>query len=376
MEPKVSILKTDNFTYDIDRLRDSLTEGLDLVLGKDYFQNKSKVLIKPNLLMNAAPQDAVTTHPNFIIALARALKEKGLHISVVDNPGGFGSNPSIREIYQGLGLDRHSELFDLLYNDRPPSIQDDMPFSWWTRGFDEIINAPKFKTHDLMGLTLAMKNTYGFIQGIRKSSLHKEFPKPTDFARVIVKIHTLIAPGVNVLDGIVTLEGEGPAKKGIPTRRGLILFSNAAWALDWVAAKLIRIDPQKISYLRVALQEKLIEPSKIKVYPQDWQKYKIDDFNFPAPTIIESFPPSLLKTLGSLLAFKPVINNRRCQVCEKCIETCPVSAIRLLQGERVVIDYKECIMCMCCQEVCPYGAVEIQYSLFYRLLKALSKMGS
>ena len=242
MEPKVFILKTDNFAYDIDKLCDSIESGLDLVLGQDYFQNKGKVLVKPNLLMKAEPDEAVTTHPNFIIALATVLKKKRLQVSVADNPGGFGSNPSISEIYQGLGLDKHPEIFDLLYNDRPPYVKDDVPFSWWTKGFDEIVNAPKFKTHDLMSLTLAMKNAYGFVQGIKKSGLHKDHPKPSDFAKVILDIYKLFKPGVNVLDGIVTLEGEGPAKKGIPTKRGLILFSNSACILFCSVTSLIKAE--------------------------------------------------------------------------------------------------------------------------------------
>ncbi|MBN2119912.1 MAG: DUF362 domain-containing protein [Candidatus Omnitrophica bacterium] len=368
---KVFISKTDNYDYDKEKLYHLIRERLDNVFGENYFQDKKRVLIKPNLLMNAEPHEAITTHPNFILALAHALKDKGTKVFLADNPGGFTSVTSVSEIYTTLGLDKFPETLTLLSNDKPPYAKNQIPFSWWTKGFDAVINLPKLKTHDLMLITAAVKNTYGFVQGMKKSSLHKDFPKPDDFARILVDIFKMFKPQINILDAIVSLEGEGPAKKGTPKKRGLIVFSDSAWALDWVLCKLIKIDPEKIPYIRLGLTQHLFDPSQIQIEPEDWQKFKINDFIFAPPTILATIPRPVLKLAGTLLSLKPVINTSVCKICKKCIETCPVAAIKINQKKQVEIDYSRCIKCLCCREVCPYAAVDVEYSLLYKLLKSI-----
>jgi len=45
-----------------------------------------KVLIKPNLLTNRTPDEAVTTHPELARALIRILRAEGAEVSVGDSP--------------------------------------------------------------------------------------------------------------------------------------------------------------------------------------------------------------------------------------------------------------------------------------------------
>ena len=119
MSYRVLIFKREDFGYDIDSLYTLLARGFDFIWRKEKSLAK-KVLIKPNLLMEAEVSSAITTHPNVIIALAKLLKDKGFSVFVADNPGGFGTNNSLRSIYRSLGLDKYPDLFTLLYNDRPP----------------------------------------------------------------------------------------------------------------------------------------------------------------------------------------------------------------------------------------------------------------
>ena len=53
------------------------------------------VLLKINLLSRAAPERAVTTHPEFVRAVIRAAKAAGGVVTVGDSPGGVNSAGSM-----------------------------------------------------------------------------------------------------------------------------------------------------------------------------------------------------------------------------------------------------------------------------------------
>ena len=373
MSDKVLILKREDFSYDIDSLHTLLERGFDLIWGKEKSLAK-KILIKPNLLMEAETSSAITTHPNLIIALAKLLRRRGFSVFVADNPGGFGTNNSLRSIYRSLGLDKYPDLFTLLYNDRPPFKEGEFTFSWWAKGF-EIVNLPKLKTHDLLGITAGVKNLYGLIPGVIKSKLHQKYPYPYEFAEIILKIYDLFTPKINILDGIVSLEGEGPARKGIPRKRGLIIFSNSGLALDYTLAQLIGILPENLPHLKIALEREMIKEDLIEVYPQDWPKFKIRDFMPSSPSLIESIPKPLLKVLGKFLKFYPVIERRECKRCQLCLKVCPAKAIEVIR-EGLRINLNNCIGCMCCAEVCLYGAVRVKDSFLLKTIKKVYNLFS
>jgi len=51
-------------------------------------------------------------------------------------------------------------------------------------------------------------------------------------------------------------------------------------------------------------------------------------------------------------------NDRRCIVCRKCAEVCPVGAISIVDNTRS-IDWKVCINCLECAKVCPSHSIEV-----------------
>ncbi len=369
----VFIKATDNFNYEINRLSKDVAEGLDKIYGKDHFKPGKTVLIKPNLLMKADPEDAITTHPHMIIAVARILKQKGCQVYVADNPGGFGSHKSVKEIYEYLKLTQYPDLFTLLYNDKPPLHKNNIPLSWWADKCDEIINMPKLKTHDLVLLTLAVKNTFGFIAGLKKSSLHREYPKPAQFSQTILDIHDRVNPQIHILDGILSLEGEGPGRRGTVKKRGLILISPSALSLDCLLCRLIGLPPEKVPYLKLAIENRGFKPETIETFPANIEDLKVEDFLLPPETILNKLPSPLLKVLSRILKLKLSIANELCINCKKCMQVCPVNAIYLKQNERVTINTKKCIMCMCCREICPEGAVITKHNLIFRIIRKLIK---
>jgi len=57
---------------------------------------------------------------------------------------------------------------------------------------------------------------------------------------------------------------------------------------------------------------------------------------------------------------KPQVNAEKCTACGRCVKSCPVRAIALVD-KLAVIDYDLCYGCGECVAACPYGAIGIQW---------------
>ncbi len=51
--------------------------------------------------------------------------------------------------------------------------------------------------------------------------------------------------------------------------------------------------------------------------------------------------------------------TEKCKRCGKCVENCPVAAIKLAKGDtQARIDKSICIECGYCKSICPFKAIE------------------
>jgi len=93
---KVSIIKA---TYS-----DPGIETLLAPLGgmEQFVKKNEKVLLKVNLLSAKEPEKAVTTHPEFVKAVAKAVREAGGEPYIGDSPGGPFSQRNLNKAYKSL----------------------------------------------------------------------------------------------------------------------------------------------------------------------------------------------------------------------------------------------------------------------------------
>jgi uncharacterized protein (DUF362 family) len=142
---------------------------------------------------------------------------------------------------------------------------------------------PKLKTHHWAGVTLSLKNMFGVIPGTvygwPKNILHWQ-----GIDESILDINSsLPLPQFAIVDGIVGMEGNGPLQ-GQSKQIGVLIFGDDLVAVDASAARVMRIDPQKIKYLAKAgeflgnLAAERIEQigERLESVRQDFQV--IDDF--------------------------------------------------------------------------------------------------
>lgn len=361
---KVAIVKCRD--YEKARVEQAVNAAFDLLGGLSAFIKKGeKVLIKPNMLSARLPEDGVCTHLEVIRAVIKSVRACGAVPFIGDNPGG---SISPGNAYEGSGLtflakEEGVELKEV----KDIKVVNGIPIASYFFECDKIINLPKMKTHSLMGLTGAVKNMYGVVAGLHKSELHKRFPSPEEFAKVLVDTFEITKPSLVLMDGIVAMDREGPAA-GRLKYPGLILAGEDSVAIDSVFAELIGMKPLDILTTKESYKRKLGEadPGNIEILGEGIKDSLVEDFEVPGtPGLITILGP-YAKFVAKFIKFGPHIKEKLCKKCMICRDTCPVSAITINQ-EDSSIDLKKCIRCMCCHEVCPYKAIELKRNMLARV---------
>ena len=369
MKSSVSIVRC--MSYDRKKVLGAVREAVDLIGGMTSFVKKGqKILIKPNLLSAKHPEDIVHTHPEVVRALVRLAKEAGGIVSIGDSPGNFFTIKSVDMIYKNAGLVEvaREEGVELVRFDRITHVKG-YPIASAALESDCVISIPKMKTHDLAVITGAVKNTFGLIPGLYKVECHKKAPPLKDFCKVLVDVFSITKPHLNIMDGIISMEGDGPGSAGLPRNTGLVIASSDAVALDTVFSKLIGFEPSRNLVLKEAERRGLgaARLDQIKILGEKLETVLITDYKLPKASAIFAAPPIVAKIATKLLNFRPFIEEKLCKKCMICVKSCPVDAITV-NKKISKIDPKKCVKCFCCHEVCPYKAISIRKNIFSRFL--------
>ncbi|OGP65507.1 MAG: hypothetical protein A2169_13405 [Deltaproteobacteria bacterium RBG_13_47_9] len=376
MNSFVSIVKCQN--YDEEKVLDSIRQSIGLIGGIETFVKKgNRVLLKPNLLIGRSSEKAVTTHPMIIKGMIQIVREAGGIPFIGDSP----SIGSLLRTAEKAGVKTVAEELKcpLVEFNKPISTPrreertfKDLEIDQTVMDADVIINLPKWKTHAMMLLTLGVKNLFGCIPGARKALWHLKAGKDRKvFARMLVEIYQLIRPSLTVLDGIVGMEGNGP-NSGRPIRLGLILASRDSLNIDQIVCDILGISRESLLTNRMAL-EKGMGKERIKVMGEKVEEVRISKFQLPTPSQTDLNLPDLLrKALSNALASKPIVEAKKCNRCNQCVEICPPKAL-IRERKDLVFDYGKCIHCFCCLEVCSEGAISIQPGWLLNFMGHLKK---
>jgi len=356
-------------SYDYETLRPLVFEIMN-TLGGDLIENHSQVVIKPNLLVPAKPEQAVLTHPLIVRAVAEYVLERGAHPHICDSPsmGSFDRllrESGIREALRGLDVTcrpfRKSTHIDIGEPFGRIEVAEEAVNA------DVLINLPKLKTHSQMLLTLGVKNLFGCVVGFRKAEWHLRTGVNRElFARLLVQIHQALKPYMTIMDGILAMEGDGPGKGGTPKKLGLLLASNNALALDDTVCRLLGVHPEQLPTNRAAREMGLFEPGfRIKGDVE-----RIGGFKLPEAALLITGPRPLHGFIRGQLLQRPVSDDHLCTLCGDCWKFCPAGAITE-ENKTLHFDYDKCIRCYCCIEVCPQGALRARETLPGRLVRKL-----
>jgi uncharacterized protein (DUF362 family) len=218
-----------------------------------------RVLLKPNMV-EYEPGTAVNTHPLVVAGAAVAFKRAGAAEVVIGEAPGHRRD--IEYLLSATGL------LDRLRDERLRFVdlnQDDVasvPLRSTFTGLrelalpvevlraDVIVSMPKLKTHHWAGITASMKNLFGVVPGAvygwPKNILHvRGIPSS------ILDLNATVRPHLAIVDGVTAMEGDGPIM-GQARDLGLLAMGRDLVAVDATCARIIGLDPQKLTYLREA----------------------------------------------------------------------------------------------------------------------------
>ena len=166
--PQVSVCQTES--YDPARMQAAVRAHFEALDLSRQIRPDLKIVIKPNLVMKRAPEDAATTHPALVEAVIRQLQQLGAQdITIAESSGGPYAEPLLKSLYETCGMAeaarRTGAKLNLGTGSREIGGNGQV-----TRRFtvidpiadaDLILNLCKLKTHCMTVLSGAVKNLFG-----------------------------------------------------------------------------------------------------------------------------------------------------------------------------------------------------------------------
>jgi uncharacterized protein (DUF362 family) len=278
---RVFIAKAASYNADLVSL---IADGLrSLGIGPGEIRGK-RILLKPNFVETVPGTIHICTRPEVVLAAVEVFRKLGAAAVLVGEGSGHCRDTArvLEEAGMAEALVEHKTPFVDLNNDdliiRPnagrvrvagappsnrgqelaPAQAGDARDTWLATltlpatvdQVDWVVSMPKMKTHHWLGVTLSMKNLFGLMPGIvygwPKNVFHW-----AGLEQSVLDINATVKPRLAIVDGIVGMEGDGPIM-GTPKPAGVLVMGQDLAAVDATAARIMGIDPFKVTYLKSA----------------------------------------------------------------------------------------------------------------------------
>lgn len=216
-----------------------------------------RVFLKPNMVEYESAS-VINTNPLVIAGAALAFRSAGAASVVVGE--GPGHRRDMEYLVTGTGLYDHLRehrirFVDLNHDDVAPVALrsrfmglEAIALPVEVLQSDFIVSLPKLKTHHWAGMTASMKNFFGAVPGAvygwPKNVLHVHGIEPS-----ILDLTATIRPHFSIVDAVTAMEGDGPIM-GRARHVGCVVMGSDVVAVDATCARMIGLDPSKMTYLR------------------------------------------------------------------------------------------------------------------------------
>ena len=281
--PVVSITRCSD--YQNDNITQSIYKHFSLLGGVEKFISKGdKVLLKPNFIAPKPRSQAVQTDPAVILAVAKIIKDYGGKPFIGDSPAWGNTSACIKSLELEDPLKKLDIPVKQLNKSKRVKINGfKVGISTVALEADKIINLPKFKTHQQIVATFAVKNMFGCVSGKEKAILHFAKGKYSeDFCKMLIGIYQYLNPILTIIDGVVAMEGNGPIS-GTPKPLGFLIGGIDPIACETVCCKLINFSPDNLPMIQTARKIGFgcSDFSQIKIIGDNYENYICKDFQIP-----------------------------------------------------------------------------------------------
>jgi len=274
-----------------DYSRTTITEAIEKhfnLLGglKKFVRPGDSVLLKPNFIAPRSRQHATQTDPAVILETARLLKDFGARPFVADSPAWANTFDCVKALKLDEPLKQLSVPVRQL--DKPKKCRVGtknirVGISSVALDADVIINLPKFKSHQQLVATFAIKNMFGCVTGKKKALWHFRKGRHQDeFCQLLIDIYRHLNPALTIIDAVTAMDGPGPIR-GRARPLGWLIGGTDPIACETICAKLVNIKPENIPMIKTATQMGFgrSDPAKITIAGDDFSQSVCTDFELP-----------------------------------------------------------------------------------------------
>lgn len=271
MAPKVYLSRNEN---------NCLERALEWIGFSAGYSGKT-IFLKPNLTYPRF-KPGVTTTPQLLETLIRALKDLSCKVIIGESDGGYNSY-EVKDAFRDYGL----YAFQGKYGIRIVNLSK-MPYEYiiinkFNRKFrieipkillneiDAFITLPVPKVHAMTQISLSYKNQWGCVPNVMRLRYHSVFNE------AIFAINRSIRNKFTIIDGTYGLTRSGPMV-GDSFKLGWLLASNSLEAADLIASKLMKIDLKKIKHYGLAYKNNLVPSEEQIRLNQDYRPFISDKF--------------------------------------------------------------------------------------------------
>jgi len=211
-----------------------------------------RVYIKPNLTGGRPSQDGLTVDTGIVRAVLERLHDCP-HITIGESCSDTVS------AFERLGYKElvkefpHVRLEDIRASDivwkaiPKPYHTGEMPFNANVFTHDFIINIAKMKTHSLAGVTLCLKNIFGFIPTRKQKLMYHPFIR-----KALLDMNQVVRSDFCLIDGV--WGNEFDEVQSTPKYTGAVIAGRNMLAVDIIAAEIMGINLNTIDTYERAFQ--------------------------------------------------------------------------------------------------------------------------
>jgi uncharacterized protein (DUF362 family) len=301
MAEKVPVVVGRSRGYETDRIKEFCSQAA-AHLELPASLRGSSVLLKPNLISSRATKLACTD-ARFVRGVAEWFADQGARLKIGDSPS-FGS---ATQVMKKMGIAAELEGLDvgvvefktpkehLLTHGVRVGIAEE------ALDCDLLVNLPRIKAHNQMYVTIAVKNLFGIVCGMRKAICHmKNGLSHQKFADLMLDLTTLLPSQVSLVDGFEVMNKRGPIN-GELLRLGCLCAGTDPVAVDTLLLGLLELDKNKCPIWRAAMDRGFAGARTETLECLGETPASFAGSGFQAPTILNPVPFNPFRFMHSSL---------------------------------------------------------------------------